>query len=85
MAAQKHKKKLLAEILCIFECLRTQNPTNQNSQLFFLPDHMEVCLKIKKLGALGSYFCLKMISKLEPQKFSKNTSRFLGPGSQPKT
>ena len=25
--------KLLAEILCIFECLLTQNPTNQGSKL----------------------------------------------------
>ena len=33
MAAQKRKKELLAEIFCIFECLLTQNPTNQDSQL----------------------------------------------------
>ena len=26
--------KMLAEIFCIFECLLTQNPTNQGSQLF---------------------------------------------------
>ena len=28
------KKKLLAEIFCIFECLLTQNPTNQGSQVY---------------------------------------------------
>ena len=33
MAAQKRKKKLLTEIFGIFECLITQNPTNQDSQL----------------------------------------------------
>ena len=35
MAAQKHKKKkkLVAEIFCIFEHLLTPNPTNQDSQL----------------------------------------------------
>ena len=32
MAAQKHKK-LSSEIFDIFECLITQNPTNQDSQL----------------------------------------------------
>ena len=26
--------KMLAEIFCIFQCLLTQNPTNQGSQLF---------------------------------------------------
>ena len=26
MASQKHTKKMLAEIFCIFECLLTQNP-----------------------------------------------------------
>ena len=38
MAAQKHTKKLLAEISSIFECLLNQNPT-----LLILPDHMELC------------------------------------------
>ena len=33
MAAQKHKKKTLAESFCIFECLLTQKPTYQDSQL----------------------------------------------------
>ena len=32
MAAQKRKKKMLAEIFCIFERLLTQNPTNQDLQ-----------------------------------------------------
>ena len=34
MAAQKckkKKKKMLAEIFCIFECLLNQKPTNQGS------------------------------------------------------
>ena len=31
MAAQSAKNKLLAEIFCFFECLLTQNPTNQDS------------------------------------------------------
>ena len=33
MAAQKEKKTLLEEIFCILECLLTQNPTNQDSQV----------------------------------------------------
>ena len=31
MVAQKQKKKSLAEIFCIFECLLTRNPTNQKA------------------------------------------------------
>ena len=31
MVAQKHTRKLLAEIFCIFECLLPQNPSNQSS------------------------------------------------------
>ena len=37
MASQKHKdtiKKFVGLILGIFECLLTQNPTNQDSRLF---------------------------------------------------
>ena len=33
MVVQKRKKKLLTEIFGIFQCLLTQNPTNQDSQL----------------------------------------------------
>ena len=33
IAAQKDQKKLLTEIFSIFECLVTQNPSNQDSQL----------------------------------------------------
>ena len=33
MAAEKHKKNFLAESFCIFECLLTQKPTYQDSQL----------------------------------------------------
>ena len=39
--SSKMQKKLLTEIFGIFECLITQNPTNQNSRL--LPDHIEDC------------------------------------------
>ena len=38
---QQQQKNLLAEIFCIFECLLTQNPTNQGSQLSILPGHMK--------------------------------------------
>ena len=38
---------------------------------------MEGCYKIKKLGALGSYFYLKIIAELAPQKiFQKNIQIF---------
>ena len=36
MAAQKRKKKLLVEILDIFECLVNQNPTNQFLEVLIL-------------------------------------------------
>ena len=32
MAAQKRKKKLMAEMFYTFECLLTQNSTNEDSQ-----------------------------------------------------
>ena len=38
---KKKKKKKLTKIFCIFECLLTQNPTNQDSTLLILPDHMK--------------------------------------------
>ena len=38
MVAQKCKKKINKNI---FECLLTQNPTNQDSTLLILPDHMK--------------------------------------------
>ena len=68
MAAQK-RKKLLTEIFGFFEPLLTENPTNQDSELFLiLPDHMKDCWKIfQKVGTRRNYFCLKMISKLAPQ------------------
>ena len=45
MAAQKRKqRKFSAEtFFCMFECLLSQNPSNQISQLLILPDHMEDC------------------------------------------
>ena len=75
MAAQKRKqRKFSAEtFFCMFECLLSQNPSNQISQLLILPDHMEDCQKIKKKGVLGIYSYLKMISKIALQKnFLKN-------------
>ena len=46
--------------------------------LLILPDYMEDCKKIKKQGALGSYFCLKIISKLAPQKIFPKNIQILG-------
>ena len=41
MVAQKYKKKLLAEMFFIFEVLLTPKPTNQDSQLWIVPDRKE--------------------------------------------
>ena len=67
MAAQKCKKIVSAEIYGIFECLLTQNPSNQSSLLLIIQDHMENYEKIQKQQSLGVYFCLKVTSKLAPQ------------------
>ena len=68
MAAQKCIKNLIAEFFRIFECLLTQNPTSQGSQLsWFFYTIWKTNRKSKKQRALGNYFCLKMISKLAPQ------------------
>ena len=41
MVAQKHKKKIVAEMFFIFEGLLTLKPTNQDSQLLIVPDRKE--------------------------------------------
>ena len=62
----KKKKKMMAEIHCIFECFfETQLNKTPNS-----PDTSRPCgrvFKNPKTGALGNYFCLKMIPKLASQ------------------
>ena len=74
MAAQKRKKKkLLAEIFCIFECLLAQNPTNQIHNSLDSSRPCERLWENKKIGALESYSYLKIIAELAPQKiFQKN-------------
>ena len=69
MAAQKGKKKKIQQkILCTLECLLTQNPSNQNSQIsWFFKTKYKTITKSKEKEALGNYFCLKIISKLAPQ------------------
>ena len=58
MTAEKHK---------IWQKL-PQNPTNQGSQLSrIFQTILKTIRKSKKQGALGNYFCLKMISKLALQ------------------
>ena len=57
MAAQKRKKKkLLAEIFCIFECLLTQNPTNQIHNSLDSSRPFERPSENKKIGALEKLF-----------------------------
>ena len=42
MAAQKHTKKILAEIFCISESQLTKNPTKSRiSTPLILPEHIE--------------------------------------------
>ena len=56
MAAQKRKKKLLAEMFCIFECLLTQNPPNQCSQLSLFSQTIGRLLHNPKTGGSGKLF-----------------------------
>ena len=50
MAAQKCTKNLLAEIFDDFECLLTQNPTNQDSQLsWFFQTIWKIVRKFKNM------------------------------------
>ena len=68
MVGQKYKENLLAEIFCIFECLLSQNLTNQGSQLsWFFQTIWKTIKETQKQEALGNYFSLKMISKLATQ------------------
>ena len=74
MAAQKCKKKkkkknllIIVFLVCIFERLQTQNPTNQGSQFsWFFYTILKSIRKLQRQKAAGSYFCLKMILKLAP-------------------
>ena len=78
MAPQKRKKTFSAEIFRIFECLLTQNPTNQDSQLsWFFQTIKKSVRKSKNQGALGSYFYLRMIAELAPQKFFQKNIQIL--------
>ena len=51
MAAQKCKKKLLVEIVCIAKDLLPQNSTNQDSQLsWFFHTIWKAAIKLKNMG-----------------------------------
>ena len=50
MSAKTGKKKLLNEIFDIFECLPTQNPTNQDSQLSWFFQITWKNVRNKKIG-----------------------------------
>ena len=50
MVAQKREKKLLAEIFCIFECLLTQNRSNQDSQLSWFFQTIRRLIENQKTG-----------------------------------
>ena len=60
-------QKMVTKFFGIFECLLTQNLTNQDSKLLIPQDHMADYYKIQTQGALWNYFYLKMISKLAQQ------------------
>ena len=72
MAAQKRKKKknLLTEIFGIFECLITQNPTNQDSQLsWFFQTIWKTVRKSKNIGLEGIISAWKWFQNLLCSKF----------------
>ena len=52
MVAEKWKKKLLVEIFGIFECILTQNPSNQDSQLSWL--FQTIWNSVRKSKNMGS-------------------------------
>ena len=81
MADQKHKKKCGRNFLHFWMSITPKSIKSKLSTLLILQDQTEDCHKIQKQGPLDIYFCLKMISKLAPQK----TSRFWRPENQPKT
>ena len=53
MVAQKCKKKLLTKFFGIFECLLTQNLTNQDSKLLIPQDTWQNITKSKHKGLYG--------------------------------
>ena len=80
MAAQKHTKKILAEIFCISESQLTKNPTKSRiSTPLILPEHIEDYQKIQKQGSLGNCDCQKIVSNLTTQSiFQKKHADFGG-------
>ena len=81
MAAQKRKqRKFSAEtFFCMFECLLSQNPSNQISQLLILPDHTEDCQKIKKKGGPRDLFLPENdFQNSSTKKFPKKRPNFEG-------
>ena len=85
MVAQKHKKNCWQKCFCIFEGLPTQNPTNQIPQPLdssrpyarLIENQKNKTKQKQKKGALRNYFCLKMISKIAPQKTSQENIHIL--------
>ena len=71
------KKKLLAKIFCIFECLLTQNPTNQDSQLSWFFQKLWKVVRKSKTGGFWELFLLEMIAELAPQNFFQKNIQIL--------
>ena len=61
MTFQYQKKELLAEFFFIFECLLTQNSTNQDSQLSSFFHTIWKTIKNPKTGAFRELFLPEMI------------------------
>ena len=69
----------MAEIFYIFECLPTQNPTNQDSHSLDSSRPYERLLENQKAGSSRELFLPEMITKLAPQKmFQKKHPDFGG-------
>ena len=83
---QKKKKKLVGIFFCIFECLLTQNPTNQGSQLsWFFQDIYKAITKCKTRELLGIISARKWYQNLLHSICYQKESRFWRPGNQWKT
>ena len=72
MQLKKTKKKLLTEIFSIFECLVTQNPSNQDSQLtWFFQIIWKTVRKSRNMGLLRMTYAWKWFQNLLHSKSHK--------------
>ena len=75
MRGQK-RKKLIPETFCIFECLLTQNTTNQDSQGSWLSQTIwKIVRRSKNMGLHGIISAWKWLQNLLQSKLQKMTEK----------